>query len=487
MSLSQRIFAAFTLVIILAITLSIAVGYFTAQVQLDAFTKELGRIEANNLARNLSQTYTLSGSWDTLDVALSEAGYLYSEEHGELGESEEEGGEENSEFFHLDRIRIVIVDIDNIVVYDNFSELDEGESAQFLDGQHTTITDLGNNHPVGYAYVDVNRKFLATESLGFLNGLLISSAIGGLLIAVIALFLSTWLSKRITAPVTALTQATQMIAKEGDTALLPVTSSDELGQMSVAFNQMTTSLQTQRDLRKRLINDVSHELNTPLSVIRLEAHGLRKKLQTPKQAADHIIQEVNMLQNLVSDLNWLAETETEDLRLKMESCSIHQLLATEVERWQPQMKKQKIIPSLLDSPELPLMKFDRLRMSQALGNIIGNALQHTGADGQVSIAAVVKKNEYVEITVTDNGVGINAADLPHIFNRFYRTEQSRNRRTGGRGLGLAIARAIIEAHNGAIVITSDGIGQGTIVRIKLPLKQPIKTPLYSPPPTQITS
>ncbi len=311
MSLSWRILGAFILVIILAVTLSVAVGYFTAQAQLDTFIGELSRIEANNLTRNLSQAYTLSGNWDTLDDALLEAGYLYSEgsEHGELGESEKEDGEEGSEFFHLDRIRIVVIDMDGIVIHDNFSELAVGKVSPDLDGQRTTIVDLNSNETVGYAYVDVNREFLSTESHGFLRELLYRSAIGGLLISAIALFLAIWLSRRITAPVTALTQATQAIAQHGDTALLPVTSSDELGQMSAAFNQMAIALQTQRDLRKRLINDVSHEFNTPLSVIQLEAHGLQKGLQTPTRAADQIIQEASMLHNLVSDLNLLAETE----------------------------------------------------------------------------------------------------------------------------------------------------------------------------------
>lgn len=107
-------------------------------------------------------------------------------------------------------------------------------------------------------------------------------------------------------------------------------------------------------------------------------------------------------------------------------------------------------------------------MSQALGNVINNALQHTNAGGQVAVSAT-KKGERVEISVTDDGTGIDPVDLPHIFNRFYRTDHSRNRQTGGTGLGLAIARSIIEAHNGTIVISSDGIGQGTTVRFNLPL------------------
>ena len=238
--------------------------------------------------------------------------------------------------------------------------------------------------------------------------------------------------------------------------------------MSAAFNQMTTALQTQRDLRKRLLNDISHELNTPLSVIRLEAHGLRNGLQTPARTADHIIQEVQLLRNLARDLNWLAETESDELRLTVEPYPLQQLLTAEVERWQPQAQSQQITLSLQLLPDLPVLDLDRMRMSQALGNVIHNALQHTAAGGLVTVAATMKMGGSVGISVTDDGAGIDAADLPHIFNRLYRADQSRNRRTGGMGLGLTIARAIVEAHNGMIAVTSNGLGQGTTVQFDLP-------------------
>ena len=205
--------------------------------------------------------------------------------------------------------------------------------------------------------------------------------------------------------------------------------------MSSAFNKMTTALQTQRDLRNRLLDDVSHELSTPLSIIRLEAHALRKGLQAPSQAADRIVQEVNMLGNLVRDLGWLAETESDELQLAVEPCSIHQLLTAELARWQQQAEMDRITLSLDLPPDLPNFNLDPMRMSQALGNVIDNALRHTQVEGRVEVAATIEAGRQLTILVTDDGAGISSADLPHVVDRFYRADRSRSRRTGGRRPG----------------------------------------------------
>jgi len=129
--------------------------------------------------------------------------------------------------------------------------------------------------------------------------------------------------------------------------------------------------------------------------------------------------------------------------------------------------------SLQPLPELPVLNLDRMRMSQALGNVLHNALQHTEVDDRVTVATTTEMDRCVGISVIDDGVGIDAADLPHIFHRFYRATpilpgaQSRSRVTGGTGLGLTIAHSIIVAHNGTLAVTSDGLGLGTTVRFDL--------------------
>ena len=465
-SLRWRIMGSIVLVIVSTVLISVGVGYYATQSRLGVFVDEIGDNEASRLARNLSREYTIAGGWETVDRPLSEAGYLYD------GVSQRDRSEEGEgaffEIFHEDPIRVVIVGVDGRVVKDNLSELLTGTTAPDLDGHPETVFDLTTNQPVGHIYVDVNHEFLSAESHGFLNVLLLITVIGGMLTAGVSILLAAWLTRRITAPVTALTEATQAIA-QGDTTRLPVTSADELGQMSAAFNQMTAALETQRDLRRRLINDVSHELNTPLSVIQLEAKGLRDGLQTPEGASDHIIQEVDRLRGLVVDLNWLAETDHGELRLTLETSSVHELLAAEVDRWQPQSQARQVELSLEVSADLPDMDLDRVRMSQALGNALSNAINSTEAGGNIVLRAGLDSDEALAISIIDDGIGIHAADLPHVFDRFYRADQSHSRGIAGTGLGLAITRAIVEAHGGTITATSDGLGQGVTVTIRLPL------------------
>ena len=465
MSLRWRIMASTIFVIVLTVLISVGVGYYTTQSRLSVFVDQIGDDDASHLARNLSREYAGAGGWETVDRPLSEAGYIY------VGvprrERSDESEEETHGLFHEDPVRVVIVGIDGLVVKDNLSELLSGATAPELDGHRETVFDLATNQPVGYVYVDVNHQFLSTESHGFLNTLLYITVVGGMLTVGVAVLLAAWLSKRITAPVTALTEATQAVA-QGDTAQLPVTSSDELGRMSAAFNQMTSTLETQRDLRRRLINDVSHELNTPLSVIQLEARGLQDGLQTPESASDHIIQEVDRLRGFTTDLNWLAEQEHGELRLTLETSSVYELLTAEVDRWRPHSQTRQVELSLHVSADLLDMDLDRMRMSQALGNVLRNAIDYSDAGGNIVLRAGLESNETVAISVIDDGIGIHPADLPHIFDRFYRTDESRNRRIGGTGLGLAISRAIIEAHGGTITVTSDGLGQGVTVTVHLP-------------------
>ena len=247
MSLRWRIMGSTIFVIVLTVLISVGVGYYATQSRLGVFVDEIGDDEASRLAQNLSREYTAAGGWGTVDRPLSQAGYIY--DGGPERDQHEEGVGESFELFHKDPVRVVIAGVDGRVVRDNLSELSPGTTAPDLDGHRETLFDLTTNQPVGHVYVDVNHELLSAESHGFLNTLLYITVIGGTLTAGVATLLAAWASKRITAPVTALTEAAQAIA-QGVTARLPVTSSDELGRMSEAFNRMTSTLETQREANR---------------------------------------------------------------------------------------------------------------------------------------------------------------------------------------------------------------------------------------------
>ncbi|MDE2893727.1 MAG: ATP-binding protein [Chloroflexota bacterium] len=466
MSLRGRITAATVLVVILTVLISSVVAYFATESRLGVFVDRIGDDEASRLAQSLGRAYTEAGGWQSAVAVLAEAGYTY--EEIAQREQSQRGEENHVELFHQDPIRVVIVDPDGRVVLDNFDELPPGSSASSLDGHREPVVAVASDQPVGHVFVDVNHELLSSESQGFLSTLLVIILAGGLVTVGLAIGLAVWLSRRITAPVRALTEATQAVA-QGDTTRLRVTTPDELGQMSDAFNRMTSTLETQRELRRQLVNDVSHELNTPLSVIQLEAAGLRDGLQSADTASGHIIQEVERLRGLVTDLDWLAETDHGELRLNLEPTPLDEVISVELERWQPQAQARRVSLSPDVVADLPDVEVDRSRMSQALGNVIANAINSVEPGGNIVLSARADSDEGVSISIVDDGIGIDPLDLPHIFERFYRAERTRARGTRGSGLGLAITRTIVEAHGGTITAFSAGPGQGAAVTIRLPV------------------
>ena len=168
-------------------------------------------------------------------------------------------------------------------------------------------------------------------------------------------------------------------------------------------------------------------------------------------------------------LDALAATDSGDLRLAREATSLHELLDAEVTRWQPQARSRRVELSLEVRGDLPEMDLDRMRISQALGNVVSNAIHSCEAGGTVAVRAGLEGDGMLAISVVDDGIGIYASDLPHVLERFYRTEQSRHRGMTGIGLGLAITRAMVEAHGGTIAVASDGPGRDTSVTMRMPV------------------
>ena len=457
-SIRWRILGAFLLVILLTVIVSTGFDYWAGSKELSAFST---KIRTEDLADILSKQYTDDQGWEHLDDILLRYGARIDPEKLSAADTEK------IDLTEWILWRVVVKDMDGTILADTFEGMEQPPTEFQLQGEPAVIRNADTGEEIGSVTIAINEDYVTAESRKFLISILYPKLLQGLITAIIAMVLGVWLSRRITAPVSALTEATQAIAQSGETHLLTVNSSDELGQMSNSFNQMMTSLNTQRELRKRLIDDVAHELNTPLSVIRLEAKGVKDAIKPPTEAAEQIMGEVDMLSNLVYDLNWLAESDSGALRLEMDSHDFGQFLRAEVKRWQLQAQVAEIELELQPLPtDLPPIQMDATRISQALGNLIENALQHTPQGGRVKIQCKLD-GDIMVTSVCDTGEGISANHIPHIFERFYRTDLSRQIGSGGRGLGLSIVKQIVEAHQGKVWVVSK-LDKGSCFNFRLP-------------------
>jgi signal transduction histidine kinase len=255
------------------------------------------------------------------------------------------------------------------------------------------------------------------------------------------------------------------------------TGSDEMAGLSRAFNQMALELQSTRQkqdeldgLRRDLIAWVSHDLRTPLTSIRaiLEAlsDGVVEKPEDIKRYISNAQGEIRSLSNLIDDLFVMAQMDAGGLTLDIQQNSLGDLISDTLESFSEIARRNEVSLTGSIEPGIDPVRFDHHRLSRAVGNLVGNALRHTPSGGEISLCAS-RDGDHVEIVITDSGEGISPDDIGHIFDRFYRSEKSRSRQTGGAGLGLAISKGIIEAHSGKIVVQSQP-GSGSKFIISLP-------------------
>ena len=286
---------------------------------------------------------------------------------------------------------------------------------------------------------------------------------------VAAIAASIFTTRRILRPIQAMTLASQRIAAGDYQGRIEPPSPDELGALATSFNQMAEVLDRTERRRIDPIGDVAHELRTPLSSIRSSLEGLVDGV-VPCEAATFLglQREVSRMQRLAHDLEDLSRAEAGQIRLELRSVDMGELINSVAARLRPQFEDKGVALRLEIAPRLPHLQVDLSRMTQVILNLLGNALHYTAPDGEVTIRAWSDHAELF-VAIQDTGVGISAEHLPHIFERFYRVDKSRSRTGGGSGIGLTIARHLVEAHGGRIWATSAGLNQGSTFTFTLPL------------------
>jgi signal transduction histidine kinase len=272
-------------------------------------------------------------------------------------------------------------------------------------------------------------------------------------------------------PIRSLMKAAQEMAQGHLQQRVPVTSRDELGQLTLTFNQMSADLERADKERRQMTADITHDLSSPLQVVA----GYMEMLQsdaatlTPKRV-QIIMTEIDHLRRLVGDLTMLAQADARELAMQLQPVKPSELLERVFHAYQAIARTQGISLDVDVSAHTSSVNVDEGRMMQVFGNLVDNALRYTPEGGRIRLSAE-ERGQAVRFAVTDSGSGIDPADVPYVFDRFYRADKSRDANSGKMGLGLAISKALVEAQGGSIKAESAGKGEGASIVIEFPATQ----------------
>ncbi|MBI2305627.1 MAG: HAMP domain-containing protein [Chloroflexi bacterium] len=292
--------------------------------------------------------------------------------------------------------------------------------------------------------------------------------LGGAVAASAAVLLGLLLTRYITRPLTRVTAAAQAIARGDLSQRVTVSSGDEIGELGAAFNAMAETLAMNEKQRRQMVADIAHELRTPLSIIQGNLEAMVDGFVPPnREQLSSLHQESQFLSRLVSDLRELSLMEAGQLKMEKSSTDLGTVIQRSVEKVSLQGASKNISLEIDMPPLLAPVLADAHRLEQVLGNLLDNALRHTPSGGKISLKVNTEGRNHV-VSISDTGHGIAAADLPFVFDRFYRADKSRSRATGGSGIGLAVVKQLVQAHGGKVWVESQE-GKGSTFYFSLPL------------------
>ena len=305
--------------------------------------------------------------------------------------------------------------------------------------------------------------------MAFQEAVLVALAVAVTAAVAAAVALSVVATLRITRPVRSLADAVQRIRGGTYDVRAPVADIGELGSLAIAFNEMAASLDATERRRSELIADLEHELRTPLATIEGYVEGLADGVVEPGRPTWNVLEgQTRRLRRLVDDLGAVSRAEERAARLRLRRVDPAELVRSAVAAAEPAYAAKGVLLREDTPAELPPLAADAERMGEVLGNLLDNALRHTPTGGVVTVAAT-RIPGGVRVDVSDTGEGIDPRDRPRVFERFYRGERSRARSAGeGSGIGLTIARALVEAHGGSIRVADDQRERGSRIQIDLP-------------------
>ena len=470
------------LALMFAVILALALGsvaLFTGKVaEREVTNVQAGqdRVRANRIVVALTEYYETNGSWDGAQSFVRRTGFQAERD-------------------------IIVLDVEGKVVADSTVRNDrrggrEGQGRSFFDRLDH------RDHPVPPEYFvpifaggsQIGSVAVAARGRGgfvhplhlhpdgdsppgaeppltrFAEAVTRTLVIAGLLAGGVGILLVILMSRRMLASISSLAAAARGLGSGDLASRASVKGNDEIAELGRTFNSMADALEESQRQRRTMVSDVAHELRTPLSNIQGHIEALQDGLLTPDAATlDTVHRQALHLNRLVDDLRLLAETEARELRLESALTSVGGIVERVTASFKPRAETESVRLDAAIEETLPTLNLDRVRIEQVLANLIDNALRHTPAGGSVVVTASQGVGS-VRVDVADTGPGIPSEALPHVFDRLYRVDPSRERGTGGSGLGLTISRQLVEAHGGNIWAESEE-GSGSRFGFDLPITE----------------
>jgi signal transduction histidine kinase len=461
MRLYTKLLLAFLLVILLAVLIVAALANQVARREVGGLMTSSGMTTTSSLAAELAGYYQGHGGWEGVEALLDPG-----RGHGRMMGQ-----------------RLLLAGADGVVIYD---------TAGLLGGQALPPADLAAGEPIVVGATRVGTLLVYQGMMGgqgmgapatsllarVYRSIWLGAVAAGLAAAVVGGLLAYGLLR----PIGALTRATALIARGDLSQRVPPGSRDELGDLGAAFNRMAASLEDAERLRREMTADLAHELRNPIAVLQGSLEAVVDGVLPPTpDNLQPLLDQTQLLTRLVDDLRTLALAEAGQLSLERAPVDPAALAHSAAAQFQAAADGRGVRLSVEAAPGLPPVTVDRQRIGQVLANLLSNALRHTPEGGRV-VCRVSRDLDGagtanaggteggaagITFVVADTGPGIPAEALPHVFQRFYRVDGGRARAEGGTGLGLTIARQLVEAHGGTIWARSEP-GQGAEVGFSLP-------------------
>lgn len=458
-----RLTLAFTLVILVAVGAIAILIRQTVDVEFRQYITHSGMRASGSGMQQLAAYYQQKGSWGGVGSLLGEGIFV----SWPMGRPIPYVGQRPGMMGV--RLDVVLADASGKAVFDSAGKATGKRLSARERDRSLPIASLDDEQVIGYLLLslpggqnrlgELEQRFLDRMRTVLITAVALTVGLG--------LIAGALLSRSMTAPLQRLADAARAVAGGDLGRQVRVEGSAEVAEVGRAFNEMTAALEEGEKLRQNLVADVAHELRTPLSVLQGNLRAILDDVYPLEKAeVTRLYDETRLLSRLVDDLRELAQAEAGQLSLNLRTTGVAEVLRSTIANFEPAAESKAIHLTAEVADDLPPVLADPDRLAQVLRNLLTNALRHTPNGGWVVVSAAAA-GDAVEIVVADSGEGIATEDLPHVFDRFWRPDRFRSRVGGGAGLGLAIARSLVEAHGGRIWVESTP-GQGARFAFRLP-------------------